>query len=627
MKHEIPMISIANSNGIDEANEWANRMFSDGVKELEGEYKLDGLGLALIYRDGQLMDAVTRGVDNVGDSVWENALKVQGIPSRIQCTGDVEIRGEVVWKFDDFNEYNDSLAEQGKKQMSNPRNGATGTLKLHDPEEVGRRKLSFIAYLVVKGSPNRRQDADIEWLSSLGFEVPPHFVSVNVSEFTAQAEGMRLMRPNMPYAIDGVVIKVNDKDDQQRFGYTAKSPNFYRAYKFPPEEKETELLDIEQSIGMSGAITPVAILRPVTLAMTTVQRCSLHNWDLVEYLGLQRGCHVVVRKAGEIIPEIVACTETGRSKDTFEVLRSKGKVERFIDTEPLMEGAEPYLRPEVCPYCGGRLHRAKNDAGDELVAWVCDNEECRVQFLNKLINFGSRSVMAIRGFGESIAEALVEAGKVKDFSDVYTLVPADLVGLCGYKQKSAEKLVAAIAASRGNYLHQLIEGFSVPGMGHQASPVMAAAISRAGGLGVVADMTELSLDALAAEVTAAGVPEAAAKKMCRWISENREMCRFFAREGIAQTVKEQTAVSAKLAGKVCIMTGVFDQLDRDVFKEMVVANGGTVCGSITKKCNVVLMGDGAGPAKVKKIDELRKAGQEIDVYTPETLNEFMELLK
>lgn len=626
VRHEIPMISISNSNGIAEADEWCTRMHHDGVGLFELEYKLDGLGLALKYRDGQLIDAVTRGVDNVGDSVWENALQVQGVKHHLLENWTGEIRGEVVWKYDDFDEYNESLAAAGKKQMANPRNGATGTLKLHDPEEVGKRKLSFVAYLVVQGSPYRTQIEDIEWLNRMGFEIPPHHV-VPIERFHEVAESMREARFEQEYAIDGVVIKVNDKSLHAGFGYTAKSPNFYRAYKFPPEEKETELLDIEQSIGMSGAITPVAILKPVSLAMTTVQRCSLHNWDLVEYLGLHKGCHVVVRKAGEIIPEIVACVETGRSKDAFEVLRSQGKVDRFVDSEPLMAGEDVYMRPEVCPYCGNRLHKAVNDAGEALVAWVCDNDDCRVQFLNKLINFGSRSVMAIRGFGESIAEALVECGKVKDFTDLYELVPGDLIGLCGYKQKSAEKLVSAIAASRGNYLHQLIEGFSVPGIGHQASPIMAKAISNAGGLGVVADMTEPSLDALADEVTAAGVPEAAARKMCRWIADNREMCKFFAAEGIAQEVKEQTAVSAKLAGKVCIMTGVFDQLDRDVFKDMVVANGGTICSSITKKCNIVLMGDGAGPSKVKKIEELQKAGQDITVYTTETLNKFLELLK
>ena len=310
VRHDIPMISISNSNGIDETREWAGMMFAKGVKRLEGEYKLDGLSLALKYHDGQLVDAVTRGKDNVGDSVFENALRVKGVLHKIPWLGDVEIRGETVWKYADFEPINDLLAAEGKKAFANPRNGAAGTLKMHDPDEIERRGLSFVAYLAVKGSPNRYQSDDIASLRDMGFEVPKHWVAMSVDELVMLAENMREKRYEQPYTIDGVVLKVDDKEDQARFGYTAKSPNFYRAYKFPPEEKETELLDIEQSIGMSGAITPVAIINPVHLAMTTVSRCSLHNWDLVDYLGLHKGCHVVIRKAGEIIPELVKCVDT-----------------------------------------------------------------------------------------------------------------------------------------------------------------------------------------------------------------------------------------------------------------------------------------------------------------------------
>lgn len=630
VKHDIPMISISNSNGIGEANEWcADMMRARGVKEFELEYKIDGLGLALIYKKGQLVDAITRGTDNVGDSVWENAIRIKSIPHQISVFGDIEIRGEVVWKYDDFEPINDQLAAEGKKCFANPRNGAAGTLKMHDPDEVERRCLSFVAYLIVKGSSNATQIADIELLETMGFEVPEHHVVQSIEQFTAIAESMRERRFQQVYPIDGVVIKVNDKSRHPELGYTAKSPNFYRAYKFPPEEKETELLDIEQSVGMSGAITPVAIIKPVHLAMTTVSRCSLHNWDLVEYLGLHKGCHVVIRKAGEIIPELVKCTETGRTKDEYEVLREQYDRKKIPHVEAYT-GATPgerYERPMTCPFCSAPLHFALNADGKELVAWVCNNDSCTSQFVLKLTNFASRGCMNIMGLGESMAELLFESGKVVSFDQLYALTVNDLVGLGNIREKSAQKLINAINKTKDNYLHQLIEGFSIPGIGHQASPVFATSVAKAGGFAKFLSedaegqfMLDLTLNA-----RMGGISEQLVKRFTDFIVRNKEMIGRLVAAGVAQKVKE--AQSVKLAGRVCIMTGTFSKLDRDVFKDMVVTNGGTICSSITKKCNLVLLGDNAGPKKVKAIEEFKKAGQHIDVYTPETLDDFLKLLE
>lgn len=631
VKHEIPMISISNSNGIDEANEWCTGMMHDhNVSGLELEYKIDGLGLALIYKEGQLVDAITRGTDNIGDSVWENALRIKGIPHQIAMLGEVEIRGEVVWKYDDFEPINEQLAADGKKTFANPRNGAAGTLKMHDPDEIERRGLSFIGYLIVKGSPNTTQLDDIVLLEKLGFEVPEHHVVEHVVQFTAVAEGMRERRFQQAYPIDGVVIKVNDKTRQPEFGYTAKSPNFYRAYKFPPEEKETELLDIEQSVGMSGAITPVAIVKPVHLAMTTVSRCSLHNWDLVEYLGLHKGCHVVIRKAGEIIPELVKCTETGRSKDDYEVIREQYDRKKIPHVEPYAgtTPTERYTRPANCPFCGALLKFAQNAEGKELVAWVCDNDNCTSQFVLKLTNFASRGCMNIMGLGESLAELLFESGKVCSFDQLYTLTVDDLVGIGNIREKSAQKLIPAIAKTKDNYMHQLIEGFSIQGLGHQASPVVATCVSKAGGFGAfVSSDPETSakfLDDFNEAARASGLSDLLRGRFVDYITRNKAMIEHFVTLGVAQKVKE--AHSVKLAGKVCIMTGTFSNLDRDVFKDMVVSNGGTICSSITKKCNLVLLGENAGPKKVKAIEEFQKAGQKIDVYTPDTLDDFLALL-
>ena len=632
VRHEIPMISISNSNGIEEATDWSTGMFNDGVNLLELEYKIDGLGLALIYKEGQLVDAVTRGKDNVGDSVFENAIRVQNVLTRIPLPGDVEIRGEVVWKYADFEPINDQLAADGKKTFANPRNGAAGTLKMHDPDEIERRKLSFIAYLVVKGSPNMTQADDIALLESMGFEVPEMHVVGNLPDFVKWAESMRERRFEQEYPIDGVVIKVDDKHDQPRFGYTAKSPNFYRAYKFPPEEKETELLDIEQSIGMSGAITPVAIINPVHLAMTTVSRCSLHNWDVVDYLGLHRGCHVVIRKAGEIIPELVKCSETGRTKDGYEAERTLcdrkhvPHVLPWVPQTPEQRNWPRYIRPATCPCCGGDLKCQVNNEGKELVAWVCSNEECKTQIGGKLANFVSRECMNIMGIGDVLVEQLLEAGKLYFFTDFYKLGVKDFMEACGKTEAGAKKLMQSIEKSKGNYLHQLIEGFSIPGLGHQVAPAVAQCVKDAGGfirLHTDEDCTGF-IDDFCYRAQKAGISQVIVGKFCEFVTKYQYDLQDFATWNVAQQVKE--VQSAKLAGKVCIMTGTFEKLDRDVFKDMVTANGGTICSSITKKCNVVLMGDNAGPSKIQKIKELQAAGQQIEVYTPETLQKFLDIL-
>ena len=632
VEHEVPMISITNANGIDEAVAWVESVRRDyGVTEVELEYKLDGASLALIYKDGMIDDAVTRGQNNVGDSVVSNAVKIHGVPTKISRKGTVEVRGEVLWKFDDFDAYNEQLEDAGKKPMSNPRNGAAGSLKLTSPKEVEARKLSFVAYIVARGSESDTQSGDVEWLKSEGYEVPPSHVvdiSAGAERFREVAEKMREARYTLPYPIDGIVIKVNDKSKHDDMGYTAKAPNFYKAYKFPPEEKETRLLDIEASIGGSGAITPVAIVEPVTLAMTTVQRCTLHNWDLVDYLGLHRNCHVVLRKAGEIIPELVRCVETDRSKDDFEILTKtkKGVADPYSKT---FTGFDFYTRPEKCPYCGESLANQVNADGKKLVSWVCSNPDCEAQILEKMGNFASRTVMNIRGLGPSMIEELYAAKKISTFADFYKLTKQDFVDACGCREKMAEKMVSAIDATRKNYLHQLIEGFGITGVGHTASPLVAKCVMYVGGLKAFETQDNFA-DTVKKFINMAhdvGLSDRLAEAFTTYAFDHGDMMKFFVDNGIAQEFKDDGPVSNKLEGKVCIMTGVFSELDRDVFKEMVVKNGGKICSGITKKTNLVLMGDGAGPSKVKAINDLKASGADIRVYTPETLDEFLALLQ
>ena len=638
--HEVPMISITNANGIDEACDWVDMMRTKyGVKEVELEYKLDGASLALVYGAGHLEDAVTRGKNNVGDSVVQNAVKIQGLPQRVLAGGICEVRGEVLWKYDDFDAFNEQLEDMGKKPMSNPRNGAAGSLKLTSPKEVESRKLSFVAYIIARGSDFATQEQDVQWLESQGFEVPPHFVvdisqEDGIAEFRRIAEDMRSKRSELPYPIDGVVIKVNDKSLHDKIGYTSKAPNFYKAYKFPPEEKETLLLDIEMSVGRSGAITPVAIVEPVSLAMTTVQRCTLHNWDLVEYLGLFKGCHVVLRKAGEIIPELVKCVETGISKDDYELLTSSNQdIPKYCEqplSKRLVGGTkEFYKRPDKCPYCGEELRHATNADGKELVSWICPNVDCEAQALERLCNFADRTVMNIRGMGPSLIEDLYTAEKLTTIADFYTLSEKDFMEFCGCREKKAEKLLRAIETTKDNTLDQLIEGFGISGIGHTASPLFAKVVNTFGGLGKVADMVDFDndLNKFCMECMKVGISSTLTSKFVLYVKHHLAMIRMLVDNSIAQTYKDVGPVSNKLEGEVCIMTGVFDQLERDAFKEMVVKNGGKICSGISKNTTIVLMGDGAGPKKVQAIDDLRAKGFQIKVYTPDTLGEFLKLVE
>lgn len=632
--HEIPMISIDDAHGIDATREWAEKMFAAGVKQMELEYKLDGVSLALKYKGGHMLDSITRGQDNVGDSVFENALRVKGVHHTITLPGDIEIRGETVLKYDDFYPLNEKREAEGKKPFANPRAGATGTLKTHDPDEVEGSNLSFVAYLIVKGSPRHTHDEDIELLKNMGFEVPEHHVVDNIEDLVRVAEEMRSRRYELPYPIDGIVLKVNDKDDQARFGITSKSPNYYKAYKFPPEEKVTTLRGIRLSMGMHGAVTPVALFDPVELAMTTVRQSTIHNWDIVEYMGLFEGCHITVRKSGDIIPEVVGCVETGRTADMYEAERSRCDRLKISHVDPWVPSTDAerqykrYLRPVKCPECGSELHCQVNSEGKELIAWVCENADCKSQIGGKLVNFVSRNCMNIMGIGEKMVEQLMEAGKLKFFNDFYHLRATDIMEACGKREVEANKKIQAIEKSKDNYLHQLIEGFSIPGLGHQVAPAIAEGVRMVGGFGrlftyQIEDGKSFDEDFRRA-ASELGVSDKLANEFLMFICNNIHGFRDIVSMKVAQKIKE--AKSAKLAGKVCIMTGTFDRLEREVFKEMVTANGGTICSSITKKCNLVLMGDGAGPSKVQKIDELRRAGQLIDVYTPETLDKFLALL-
>lgn len=620
VKHEIPMISIANSNSHDELRKFSNDRASKKCTEQTIEFKIDGLALALTYEDGEIVDAVTRGNGVQGDRVYANALQIDDIPKKISNKDKTEIRGEVVWLKDDFNAWNDKLMGMGKEPMSNPRNGASGTMKSKDPKDVAERKLSFVAYSVVQGSTAKLHSEDMGWLKKEKFITSEFYICPNANKVISGATYMEKQRYTLPYLIDGLVIKVNDKTAYKRLGGTSKTPHYCTALKFPPEEKVTELLDIEHSYGRTGAVTPVAIVKEVELALTKVRRASLHNWDIAEYLGVHKGCKVVIRKAGEIIPEIISIEGIeNRSKDDYEkYMDGNGDLgQAYIDLHEKYDDIDDfYIRPKKCAHCGSDLEHDKNRAGDTLVAWVCKNPGCSVKQFQQIVKFVSKDAMNIYGVSESVIEKLLSKGHIKNITDIYKVTEAQLLTLDSFGKRSADKFLKAVQSSRKNYMHQFLAGVGVPNLGKTASRVLA---EHFGDLESFHQAQKPELESIP------GIGSQLADNITdfRKSGGNRYLFRWFIDNNICVNAEPSKVVSDKLKGLALIMTGSSDKIGRQEFKDMVAENGGSIKSGISAKVNIVIVGDAAGPSKLKKIDDLQKKGNPIKTISDD---EFLKMI-
>lgn len=616
--HEIPMISIANSMSPEELREFSEDRASKGCSEQTIEFKFDGLASGLKYEDGELQDAVTRGDGVEGDSVLVNALQIDDIPKKISIKGKVEVRGEILWYKDDFKKWNDKLESLGKKTMANPRNGAAGTMKSHDPREVAERKLHFAAYSIVNGSPNDKHSDDLKLLEKEGFFVAEHHICQSTDNVMRGVEYMEKKKDSLPFLIDGLVIKVNDKTAYKRLGGTSKTPHYCTALKFLAEKKETDLLEIEESYGRSGAVTPVAIVKEVELSLTKVKRASLHNWDILDYLGLYKGCKVVMRKAGEIIPEIIQVVGIDRTKDDYEkFMNSGGDLKQAYDELHKKYNHEWYERPNICSHCNKELDYDRNRKGEQLVAWVCDNPSCSIKQFKNIVKFVSKSAMNIMDVGESVIEKLLSKGYIKDITDLYKVTKDQLLTLDSFGDSSADKFLKAIDNSKRNFMHQFLAGVGIPNLGKTASQILA---DHYGDLEAFHQAKEKEL----ASIDGIGSELAGNIKDFRKDGGHRYLFRWFIDNKICTKAKAFKKSSDKLKGKVLIMTGKSDKISRGAFKDAVAENGGTLSSGITSKVNYVLFGDLAGPAKAKKISELQKSGHVIKKITDE---EFLKMIE
>ncbi|HEM6088037.1 TPA: NAD-dependent DNA ligase LigA [Streptococcus suis] len=533
------------------------------------ELKIDGLSISLTYEAGNLVVGATRGDGSVGENITENLKRVADIPLTLPQAVDITVRGECYMPKASFDRVNQQRQEAGEAEFANPRNAAAGTLRQLDTGVVAQRGLATFLYQEASPSEATSQSQVLEKLDSLGFVTNHDYqLADTIDEVWAFIEKMAERRDDLPYEIDGIVIKVNDLAIQEELGFTVKAPRWAVAYKFPAEEKEAQILSVDWTVGRTGVVTPTANLSPVQLAGTTVSRATLHNVDYIAEKDIRIGDTVIVYKAGDIIPA---------------VLKVVDKYRKDQEVMPV---------PSQCPSCQSDLQHYEDE-----VALRCINPICPSQLMSKLEHFASRDAMNIAGLGSSIVEKLFLAGLVKDVADIYKLTVDDLLTLDGFKEKSADKLYQAIQASKGNSAERLLFGLGIRHVGSKASKIL---LENFGDLEALAQASQDEIASLE------GLGQVIAKSLTS----------FFASQGARQLLVElkENAVNltylgqvadenAALSGLTVVLTGKLERMKRGEAKAKLEALGANVAGSVSKKTNLVIAGADAG-SKLAKAQEL-----------------------
>ncbi|MFT8887797.1 MAG: NAD-dependent DNA ligase LigA [Ethanoligenens sp.] len=560
VRHDVPMESLQDVFSLEEVRAFDERMH-DALQTVRYavEPKIDGLSVALEYRDGLFVRGSTRGDGVTGEDVTANLRTVRSIPLRLtRPLPFLEVRGEVFMPVAQFEKLVREQELREEKPFKNPRNAAAGSLRQKNSKITSARGLDIFVFNIqrIEGETVGSHLAGHALLKELGFKVVAHTPCALLTEVEAEIRHIGDSRGTLPFGIDGVVVKVDDFADRRTLGSTAKFPRWAVAFKFPPEEKRTQLLDVDINVGRTGALTPTAVLEPVLLAGSTVARATLHNEDFIREKGICIGDTVVVRKAGDIIPEIVSVVEHG--------------------------GGEPYRMPTVCPSCGAPVAREEDEA-----VLRCQNPDCPAQLLRHLIHFASRDAMDIEGMGPALVESLVGAGLVHSIADVYNLQADEVAKLERMGRKSAENLVAAIEKSKQAGLARLLYALGIRQVGQKAAKLIA---MRFGDMERLFSVTE---DELCTIDEIGGI-----------IAENA--VRFFALEdtaklverlhaaGVLLTAHEQAPVDTRFAGQTFVLTGTLPHYTREEAKARIEALGGKVTGSVSKKTTYVVAGEEAG---------------------------------
>lgn len=579
--HRFPMLSLSNTYSKEEVVDWENRIKKRTEADIEYvcELKYDGVAIGIRYQNGELVEAVTRGDGEKGEVVTSNVKTIKTIPLKLQgdFPPDFEIRGEIFFPIERFNQLNEIRREKGEELYANPRNTASGTLKLQDPKIVAERGLDCYLYGLY-GLPNRELGhyESVVKARNWGFKIPSpeeKYIAKarNVDELMAFINYWEQHRAELPFEIDGVVIKVNQSDAREELGFTAKSPRWAIAYKFKTDRVESTLQSIEFQVGRTGAITPVANLQPIALGGTIVKRASLHNEDQIRKLDLHDGDAVFVEKGGEIIPKIVG-----------------------VNVEKRAPSSRPVTYVSTCPECKTPLRRMEGEAQH-----YCPNDwSCPPQIKGKIQHFISRKAMDIDGLGNETVDMMVEKGLIQNSADLYDLRFDQLIELDRMAEKSVRNLLAGLEASKSIPFERVLFALGIRFVGETVAKRLAKEFENIDNL-IAADRETLK------ETEEIG--ERIAQSIVDYFSERKhlDLLERLRSAGLQFQLEESAEpVSNKLEGKTFVISGVFQNFSRDELKESIERNGGKLTGSISAKTHFVLAGENMGPAKLKKAQDL-----------------------
>ena len=568
VRHSTRMLSLDNALNEEELHEFFSRV---GEAVFVTELKLDGLSMAAQYGGGRFRQAVTRGDGEVGEDVTENARTIRSLPLAIPDErAGLEVRGEAMMNRRGFERLNAGREEQGLARFANPRNAAAGGLRALDPAVTASRRLDFFAYLLLAGGepvyPSHWESLDA--LGNLGFKVNPNRrLCQNAAEALAFINEWEQKRESLPYEIDGVVVKVDSLEKQRQLGWTSKAPRWAIAYKYAARQAATVVESIEVQVGRTGALTPVAHLRPVPVGGVTISRATLHNEDEIARLGVEIGDEVLVERSGDVIPRVVSVVK------------------------PAEKDRRPFHMPQRCPVCGGHVVRQEDEA-----AWRCVNSDCPARLKESVLHFTARPVMNIDGMGEALVDQLVERGLVKSVSDIYSLTAEQLVELERMGKKSAQNVIDNIEASKKNPLPRVLVGLGIRFVGVRTAALLAETFG--------------DLDAIAgASLEALQEAEEVGPKVAQAIHEffreprNQQLVERLRHAGLKFDHPKKIREAGPLDGLTFVLTGTLTSLTREEASERIAAAGGKVSGSVSKKTSYVVAGSDAG-SKLKKARDL-----------------------
>ncbi len=570
--HEVPMESLHDSFSHGELREFDRRVRQsiEGKVEYVVEPKIDGLSVSCEYENGVFVRGSTRGDGAVGEDITENLMTIKSLPKKLKKPVEfLEVRGEVYMSNESFMKLVEEQELNEEKTAKNPRNAAAGSLRQKDARITAKRNLDIFTFNIqqIRGEEISEHKQALDFLKNMGFNVPDSYrVFDNIDDVISEIDKIGSTRGTLDYQTDGAVVKVNSFEQRKVLGSTAKFPKWAEAYKYPPEEKETKLLDIEINVGRTGALTPTGIFEPVLLAGTTVSRATLHNQDFIEQLGLCIGDTVIIRKAGEIIPEVVSVVSHS-------------------------ENAVPYILPDICPSCGGDVHRQEGEA-----VLRCSNPECPAQLLRNLIHFVSRDAMNIDGLGEAVLRQLVDSGMVSSAADLYRLTKEQIMTLEKKREKSADNLIKAIEKSKKNPLYRVIFALGIRHVGQKNAKLLCEA------MGSVEDIMNADTQTLS---SIDGFGSVMAESVTEYFSNNegREIVGTLKELGVEMKPVEKKQDGGIFKGKVFVLTGTLPTLKRNEAAKIIEDMGGKTSSSVSKKTDYVLAGEETG-SKLTKAQSL-----------------------